>query len=166
MSERPRPRYAGKAPDARAANDAVQDRLGLIVGRMGGGDEAGAEPPGGFFEEAVSRRAGRGFDAVGRRQRARLRMAHFAGHPQPAAQIDDESLVFIGVGPQMVVEVGGARRPSPPVFSAAIARNSATLSPPPETATSTVTSAQPDGGQASANLVSSGWSMEGVGSGP
>ena len=133
---------------------------------MGGGDEAGAEPSGGFFEEAVSRRAGGGFDAVARRQlpdapRGPLR------RPRPAGRTNRRRIARLHRRRAASDGSGGRRKGGlrPPVFRAAIARNSATLSPPPETATSTVTSAQSDGGQASANLVSSGWSMGGVGSG-
>ena len=101
MSQRPCPRHARKSANARAAKNSVQHGLGLIVGRMGGGDEAGAEPSGGLFQEAVSRRAGGGFDAVARgRQLIDVDVADLARHVEPAAQIDDEPLVVIGVGAQ------------------------------------------------------------------
>ena len=116
MPQRPRPCHAGKAANAGAANDAVQNRLGLIVGRMGSGDEPGAEPSGGLFEEAVSRRACGGFEAVTGRQPSDIDMAHLAGHAQPAAQIDHETFVFVGVGAEMMVQMGGAKAAFAPAF--------------------------------------------------
>ena len=59
----------------------------------------------------------------------------------------------------MMIQMSGDMRPRPSVLQAVIARNSATLSPPPEMATRTVTSAHSTGGHASASLDSSGWGM-------
>ncbi len=109
VAQRPCPRHAGKAANARAANDSVQNRLGLIVGGVGRGDEAGAESSGGVFQEAVSRRAGRGFDAVARRHPSRIDVAHLASHSQSATQVDNEAFVLVGVGPQVMVQMGGTK---------------------------------------------------------
>ncbi len=152
MSQRPGSGHAGEAANARAAHDAVQNRLGLIVGRMGRGHEAGAQPTGGLLQEAISSRSGRSFNAV-------------AGSAPPCDPPRHGQLRTSRPGRGRAIRQTLRRRPrrhatddsdvrhrcgrTPLVFNAVIARNRATLSPPPEIATITVTSAHWFGGHAS-----------------
>ena len=159
VAQRPAARHPGQAADARAAKDAVQDRFGLVVGRVGGDDEPCAEPAGGRFQEPIAGRSGGGFQpSPDRTANYRPRRVPLRTSRPAAAQIDDESLVVVGVRSQLMVEMGGAMRPAPPVFSAAIARNSATLSLPRKRRPRRSRRAHSDGGHASASLDSSGWS--------
>ena len=115
MTQGPGPGHAGQPADARPAQDAVQNRLGLVVGRVGGGHEASPQPAGGFFEEAVARRAGGGFQSIAGvgRQLVDGGPPHFAPDPQVPAQLHDEALVLVGGGAQLVVEMGGAEAARP-----------------------------------------------------
>ncbi len=62
-------------------------------------------PAGRFFQEMIAGRSGGGLDplAGSRRQAVHGDAARLAFHSQPAAQLHDELLVGVGVGPQLVV---------------------------------------------------------------
>ena len=137
----------------------MQDRLGLIVGGMGGDDIASPQPGGRLFEELIACLPGRRFQAVaaGRAGQIEPHPADFAGHAEPPAQLDDHRLIGVRfAGAQLMVEMGGNQTAFAGGLRARAARSRATLSAPPETASRTVTSCQAWGGQAAARRDSSG----------
>ena len=69
-----------------------------------------AQPGGRRFEELIAGPPGSGFQSVAalRAGQVEPHAAHFAGHAQPPAQLDDQGLVGLGFrGSQLMIEVGG-----------------------------------------------------------
>ena len=68
------------------------------------------QPAGGLIQEPVARKAGRGFNAIARlgRQTIHGDVFYLARHAEPVAEFDDELLVVLGVGAQLVVQMGRA----------------------------------------------------------
>ena len=77
----------------------MEDRFGLIVGRMGGDDESRPNRGGRRFEKLVAGRSGGRFQSVAASRAGQVEPhpAHFARHAQPPAELDDQGMVALGL---------------------------------------------------------------------
>ena len=100
-----RPLHAGETGDARAADEAEQNGLGLIVGMMGGRDRAGADRPRMVDQQSVARLAGpllhpgRGFGACPDERLVR--------DPEPCRERRDRLRLGGALRPQAMIDGGG-----------------------------------------------------------
>ena len=109
-AEPPRARHAAQAADARAAKNAMQDRLGLIVGRVRGDDKACPHAPGHLFQHGISSPASGGLDPLAATAGSRIDRGrrNFARQPQLPAKLLDKGLIGVRIRtPQLVIHVRG-----------------------------------------------------------
>jgi hypothetical protein len=88
----------------------MQNGFGLIVGRVAGGQEPGAESVGRFAEEAVSGGSGRRFQSLAGRLGSEfgVGVADVAGDLQLPAKLADEGFVLVRFcSAEAVIEMGG-----------------------------------------------------------
>ena len=77
----------------------MQDRLGLIVGRVRGDDKACPHAPGHLFQHGVASPAGGGLDPLAATAGSRIDRGrrHFARQPQLPAKLLDECLIGVRI---------------------------------------------------------------------
>ena len=99
-------RDAGQAARPRALEQAHQDRLRLIVGRVARRDAVGAERAGARLEGGVASAPGLCLEALPGRLTAHRHPLEVERHAEALGETPDEIAIRVGFRPQSVMDVG------------------------------------------------------------